>query len=321
MTDAEWMAAAIALGDRARGRTAPNPNVGCIIINENEVVGEGWTQDGGRPHAEAVALAQAHDQAQGATVYVTLEPCAHISSRGPACAVALVEAGVARVVAALGDPDPRTNGSGFELLRNAGVAVEQGLGREQAERSLAGFLTRQKLGRPFVTLKLAMSIDGKIALANGESRWITGEEAREDAHRERARSDMVLVGRGTYDADRPALTVRIPGLEDCSPRRAVLTSGTAPEGWTPLSEPAGIFALDGVNDLLIEGGAGAAAAFLAADLVDRLLIYRAPILIGDGKSALDDIGLSSLSDAHGRWVPAEAQLLGIDRREVYERAS
>jgi diaminohydroxyphosphoribosylaminopyrimidine deaminase/5-amino-6-(5-phosphoribosylamino)uracil reductase len=319
MGDAGWMAQAIALGEAARGTTAPNPAVGCVIVSDGVKVGEGATCAGGRPHAEWIALEQAGEAARGATAYVTLEPCAHASARGPACADRLIEGGIARVVAALHDPDPRVNGSGFERLRAAGVNLVTGVGEAEAARSLAGFLSRVRLGRPYVTLKLAMSIDGMIALANGESRWITGEESRRDAHRERARADMILVGRGTYDADAPRLDVRIAGLEGRSPRRALLTRGPVPEGWTGIAGPDRIFGLENVNDLLIEGGAGAAAAFLAADLVDRLIVYRAPILIGGGLPGVADFGLGSLADAHGRWVPVESRALGSDRREVYER--
>jgi diaminohydroxyphosphoribosylaminopyrimidine deaminase/5-amino-6-(5-phosphoribosylamino)uracil reductase len=313
------MAAAIALGDRGRGRTAPNPNVGCLIVQDDKVVGRGWTQKGGRPHAEAVALAEAGAAARGATVYVTLEPCAHVSERGPACATLLAEAGPAKVVIAVGDPDPRTSGLGIERLESAGIEVLTGPMAKEAERSMAGFFTRIRLGRPFVTLKLAMSIDGRIALASGESKWITGEEARAHAHLERALSDMILVGRGTYEADDPRLDVRLPGLEDRSPRRALLTTGPPVEGWTRLSSPQAIRTLADVNDLLVEGGAETASSFLHGDLVDRLLIYRAPILIGAGKPALTDIGLDSLAAAHGRWRQVETRQLGIDTLEVYER--
>jgi len=313
------MEAAIALGERGRGRSAPNPNVGCVIVSDGELIGQGWCQPGGRPHAEAVALEQAGARTRGATVYVTLEPCAHDSVRGPACADLLVEARPARAVIALTDPDPRTNGRGAERLRAAGIAVETGLGEEAASRSMAGFLTRLRLGRPFVTLKLAMSIDGRIALPSGESRWITGEDARADVHLERARADMILVGRGTYLADAPRLDVRLPGLEDSSPRRALLTRGEAVEGWIRLGSPEEVFRLHDVNDLLVEGGSATATAFLAADLVDRLLIYRAPILIGEGKSSVGYIGLDSIADAHRRWRLTETRALGIDRLEVYER--
>jgi diaminohydroxyphosphoribosylaminopyrimidine deaminase / 5-amino-6-(5-phosphoribosylamino)uracil reductase len=313
------MASAIALGERGRGRTAPNPNVGCVIVRDETVVGRGWTQPGGRPHAEAVALDLAGASVSGSTVYVTLEPCAHESARGPACADLLVAAAPKRVVIATLDPDPRTNGAGVTRLRKAGIDVEVGIERQAAERTLAGFLSRIRRGRPFVTLKLAMSIDGKIALPSGESRWITGEDARAHVHLERARADMILVGRGTYEADSPQLDVRLPGLEERSPRRALLTRGEAVEGWTRLGSPEAVFELDDVNDLLVEGGSATATAFLTADLVDRLLVYRAPILIGEGKSSVGYVGLEAIASAHGRWQLAETRMLGIDRLEVYER--
>ena len=320
MSDARWMEAAVALGDRGRGRTAPNPNVGCVIVKDEVVAGRGWTQPGGRPHAEAVALDQAGEAAKGATIYATLEPCAHESARGSACADLLVAAAPARVVIALGDPDPRTNGAGIARLRAAGIDVEIGTGADDAGRSMAGFLTRIRLGRPCVTLKLAMSIDGKIALPSGESKWITGEDARAHVHLERARSDMILVGRGTYEADAPRLDVRLPGLEDRSPRRALLTRGAAVEGWTRIGAPEEIATLDDVNDLLVEGGSATATAFLTADLVDRLLVYRAPLLIGDGKSSVGYLGLEAIADAHDRCRLADTRPLGSDRLEVYERA-
>jgi len=314
------MAAALALSERGRGRTAPNPSVGCVIVRDGCVVGRGWTQPGGRPHAEAMALEQAGAAAQGATAYVTLEPCAHRSPRGPACADLLVAAKPARVVAAFTDPDPRTAGNGFARLRAAGIAVTEGVGAEGARRAMAGFLTRRALGRPHVTLKLATSLDGRIALPSGESRWITGADARAHTHLERVRAEAILVGRGTYEADAPKLDVRLEGLEARSPRRLLLSSTTsAAPGWEVIATPAAITALDGVDHILVEGGAAAAAAFLAADLVDRLLLYRAPILIGEGRPAIGDIGLGTLADAHGRWRPVDSRMLGADRLEIYER--
>ncbi len=316
------MGAALALGERGRGRTAPNPNVGCVLVREGRVVGRGWTQPGGRPHAEAMAMEQAGSAGQGATCYTTLEPCAHVSPRGPACADLLVAAGVAHVVAALGDPDPRTNGAGLTRLAAAGVETSVGARADEARRSMAGFLTRRALGRPQVTLKLATSLDGAIALASGESRWITGPEARAHAHLERSRCEGILVGRGTWEADRPRLDVRLPGLEDRAPRRVVLTSrvdGEFPGDIVLIETPAAIATLPHTDHLLVEGGAQTAAAFLRADLVDRLLLYRAPILIGGGVPALGEIGLTSLADAHGRWRLTDARALGSDRLEVYER--
>jgi diaminohydroxyphosphoribosylaminopyrimidine deaminase/5-amino-6-(5-phosphoribosylamino)uracil reductase len=319
--DARWMAAALALAERGRGRTAPNPNVGCVIVAGGVVVGRGWTQPGGRPHAEAMALAEAGAKSRGATCYTTLEPCAHHSVRGPACADLLVAAGIGRVVAALRDPDPRTDGAGLARLAAAGIATDAGVVAEEARRSMAGFLTRRASGRPFVTLKLAASLDGCIALASGESRWITGAEARAHAHLERSRHEAILVGRGTWDADAPALDVRLAGLEARSPQRVILSSrppDSAARDALWLTRPADIATLPG-DHLLVEGGAGAAAAFLAAGVVDRLLLYRAPILIGGGRASLGDIGLTALADAHGRWRLADARQLGSDQLEVYER--
>jgi diaminohydroxyphosphoribosylaminopyrimidine deaminase/5-amino-6-(5-phosphoribosylamino)uracil reductase len=313
------MAAAVALALRGRGRTAPNPSVGCILVRDGRAIGRGRTGDGGRPHAEAVALAEAGDSARGATAYVTLEPCAHDSPRGPACADLLVAAGVARVVAALVDPDPRTAGAGFERLSGAGIATSHGPGAAAATLAAEGFLTRQQLGRPHVTLKLAASLDGRIALPSGESRWITGPEARAHGHLWRARSEAVLVGRGTFAADAPRLDVRLAGLEDRTPRRLLLSHGPAPEGWEVIAAPGAIAMLECVDHLLVEGGAGAAAAFLSADLVDRLLIYRAPILLGTGPACVADLGLASLAEAHDRWYAAGSRRLGSDRLEVYER--
>jgi diaminohydroxyphosphoribosylaminopyrimidine deaminase/5-amino-6-(5-phosphoribosylamino)uracil reductase len=224
-----------------------------------------------------------------------------------------------RVVIALKDPDPRTSGKGIRRLRRAGIEVTLGVGREAAKRSLAGWLTRLELGRPRITLKLALSIDGKIALPSGESKWITGEDARRHVHLERAHSDMILVGRGTYLADEPRLDVRLPGLEERSPRRALLTRGEAVDGWETLGNPKDVRRLHDVNDLLVEGGSATATAFLSEDLVDRILIYRAPIIVGEGKSSFGYVGLDAVADAHGRWNLVDEQRLGVDRLEVYER--
>ena len=313
------MAAAIALSERGRGLSTPNPNVGCLIVRDGAVVGRGWTQKGGRPHAEAQALDEAKDQARGATAYVTLEPCFHLSARGPRCADLMARAGVARVVIALRDPDPRTDGQGAGHLRARGIEVEMGLMAHEAAAAMRGFVLRQTLGRPAVTLKIGLSLDGCIALKDGSSRWITGEAARAHAHLERARHDAILVGGGTLRADAPRLDVRLPGLEDRSPRRLLLTRGRAPKGWEAIAQPEDIAALDHVDHLMVEGGAGAAAAFLRADLVDRLLLYRAPIIIGGGLAGIGDIGLSDLAQAHQRWTLTDGRQLGEDRLEVYER--
>jgi diaminohydroxyphosphoribosylaminopyrimidine deaminase/5-amino-6-(5-phosphoribosylamino)uracil reductase len=314
------MARAAQLGSAARGTTAPNPNVGCVIVGAGgELVGEGATAPGGRPHAEAVALAQAGAMAQGATLYTTLEPCNHRSKRGPTCTDLILASGIRRVVAAIEDPDPRTAGQGLARLRSAGLSVDVAPGAELARASMAGWLTRQALGRPRITLKLALSIDGKIALPSGESKWITGEDARAHVHLERAHCDMILVGRGTLAADRPRLDVRLPGLEERSPRRALLSRGEPVEGWELLRSPGDVFRLYDVNDLLVEGGSATATAFLMEDLVDLILLYRAPIIIGEGRQSVGYIGLDAIGDAHGRWAARDGRQLGIDRLEVYER--
>ncbi|HMS19680.1 bifunctional diaminohydroxyphosphoribosylaminopyrimidine deaminase/5-amino-6-(5-phosphoribosylamino)uracil reductase RibD [uncultured Sphingorhabdus sp.] len=315
--DRRWLSAAIALAERGKGRTGNNPSVGCIIVKDGIVIGRGWTQAGGRPHAEAVALEQAGSKAVGATVYVSLEPCAHESSRGPACTDTLIAAKPARVVGALTDPDPRTAGKGFVRLEAVGIMVERDAMATEARAGLAGFVTRMTKGRPHVTLKLATSLDGCIAMADGSSRWITGEAARAHAHLERARSDAILVGAGTVRADAPRLDVRLSGLESRSPRRIMLGSGDAPEGWEVIRTPQDIASLD-CNSLIVEGGAMTASAFLRAGLVDRLMLYRAPVLIGDGKPCLGNIGLADLAAAHGSWQLSDTRMLGNNRFEVYE---
>lgn len=265
-----------------------------------------------------MALEQAGKQAAGAEVFVTLEPCAHRSARGPACSDLLAEAGIARLVAGVEDPDPRTAGAGLRRLRDAGVDARL-LPCPTCDDSLAGYLHRARLGRPFVTLKLALSLDGCVALASGESQWITGEAARAHVHSQRARQDAILVGGGTWRADSPRLDVRLPGLEASSPRRIVLTRAPAPEGVEVLDRPERIAALKDVQYLYVEGGAGTAASFLTADLVDRLEIYRAPIVIGGGVPGIADIGLERLHAAHGRWRLAESRQFGSDRFEAYSR--
>lgn len=215
------MKAALALAARGLGRVWPNPAVGCLLVRDGRAVGRGWTQPGGRPHAEAEALARAGAAAQGCTAYVCLEPCAHHGVTPP-CAEALVAAGIARAVVAIGDPDPRVDGRGLAVLRGAGVTVETGICGDEAAELNAGFISRISRRRPLVTLKLATTLDGRIATAAGESRWITGAPARARVHLMRAESDAVLIGAGTAAADDPELTVRLPGLDDRSPVRVVV---------------------------------------------------------------------------------------------------
>lgn len=324
--DTRWLAAALALGERGVGRTSPNPSVGCILVHDGRVVARGWTQPGGRPHAEAMALDQAGALARGATAYVSLEPCAHVSPRGPACADRLAEAGIARVVAAADDPDPRTDGAGMARLAAAGIATASNLLPAEAEAANPGFFSRQRRGRPFVTLKLALSLDGCLALADGRSRWITGPAARAHAHLERARADLVVVGRGTWEADAPSLDVRLPGLEDRSPSVAVLTSSPRPARERPQVAPPprilhDIAELDtdpAILAVLVEGGARVAASLLAEDRVDRLLVHRAPLLLG-GRPGIAPLALPELAASHGRWALVSRRAAGPDQLEEYAR--
>lgn len=317
-SDADWLAAAARLAARGRPLSRPNPAVGCVIVKDGRVIGRGWTRPGGRPHAEAEALAEAGEAARGADLFVTLEPCAHPSPRGPSCADLIAAARPARVIAGLEDPDPRTAGHGLARLREARIDAAV-LASPEAEESLAGYLTQRRAGRPHVTLKLAMSLDGCIALADGSSRWLTGPEARAHVHARRARTDAILVGGGTWRADAPRLDVRLSGLEARSPERWVLTRAAPSDGIRAIASPEEIGAMDGVQYLYVEGGALAAAAFLAVDLVDRLEIYRAPIVIGDGLRALAALGVTDLGAAHGRWALAEEAWLGSDHFAAYRR--
>ena len=357
------MRAALVLARRGLGQVAPNPAVGCILVKADRVIGRGWTQPGGRPHAEAEALRHAGAAAKGVTAYVTLEPCAH-QGRTPPCADALVEAGIARCVVALGDPDPRVDGRGLARLRDAGIAVESGLLEAEAREVNAGFLLRLTDNRPLVTLKLASTLDGRIATKSGESRWITGEESRARAHLLRANHDAVMVGGGTALLDDPRLDVRLPGLERRNPTRVVLDSrlrlplthdlvvragdqrtilvtrhdaeterleayrgaGVESEQVEPdesgrVSLPAALGALaqHGITRLLVEGGGELAAALLRANLVDRLVCFRAPSLIGgDGVPVAAGFGLEQLAEAP-RFRLLSSETVGEDRLEHYER--
>ena len=316
--DNAWLQAAATLAARGRPVSTPNPAVGAVLVAQDRVFGRGYTRAGGRPHAEAEALAMAGPAAPGATLYVTLEPCAHASARGSACADLIVAARPARVVIGCIDPDPRTAGAGIARLRAAGIVVDV-IEHAGARASLAGYLLRTQQARPHVTLKLATSLDGRIALASGDSRWITGPAARAHVHACRAQADAILVGGGTLRADAPRLDVRLPGLAERSPQRWVLTRGAAPAGWTAVSDIGAPGAFGTAQYLYVEGGAGAAAVFLAADMVDRLMWYRAPIVIGAGLAAVGDIGLDRLADAHGRWCHGGQCNLGSDTIDIYER--
>ncbi len=286
-----------------------------MIVKDNIVVGRGWTQPGGRPHAEAVALEQAGEAARGATLYVTLEPCAHQSTRGPACADLVTATALQRVCIGVADPDPRTAGAGIAAIRAAGIEAHL-IDSSEAEASLAGYLMLRRHGRPHVTLKLALSLDGCLAWPLGGERWLTGELARGHCHALRARSDAILVGSGTLRADNPRLDVRLPGLENRSPERWVLTSGEAPQGWRALASPEAISTMTDVQYLFVEGGAKTASAFIEADLVDSLVIYRAPVMIGAGVPALPQFAQGAMTG----WRLEDSRPLGKDTLEVYRRS-
>ena len=348
--DERWMGLALSLGRRGWGRVWPNPSVGCVIVRDGRVLGRGWTADGGRPHAEAQALAQAKD-VRGAIAYVTLEPCAH-HGQTPPCAEALVASGVARVVVGTEDPDPRVSGRGVAILRVAGVEVLVGVRQAEAQRDLAGFLLRVTQGRPFVTMKLAASLDGRIATASGESQWITGPAARAMGHALRARHDAVMVGGGTARADDPLLTVRGLGQRP-QPVRVVVSRelnlpldgqlvrtareaplwlvhghGATTLAWEALGAhtlavPTGPGGVDlraalealsgrGLTRLLCEGGGQIAAGLLNADLVDELVVFHAGLALGsEGRPMLGELSLARLAEAP-RLRLADARRVGND---------
>lgn len=337
--DAEWMREALRLAARAGGRVAPNPRVGGVIVRRGRRVASGYHARYGGLHGEASAIRRARGRTRGATLYVNLEPCAH-HGRQPPCLDAVLEAGFARVVIGMRDPDPRTSGRSIRRLRRAGVEVCVGVEKAACRDLNRGFVSRLERGRPFTTLKLASSLDGRIATASGESRWISGPAARALVHEWRRNADAVAVGSGTAAADDPALTARRgrrivhrplrvlvdsklrigPGARLFRERgdALVLTTRSAPAARIRRLEAVGVRVLPvrararrvdlpaawralanaGVNELLVEGGGGLAAALLRAGLVDRLELLLAPLLIGaDGRAVLDSLGVRRLPDA------------------------
>ena len=302
MTDEDAMRLALEAAGTARAVAHPNPWVGCVLLTPSGRVCTGATHAPGGPHAEADALAQAGTDAAGATAVVTLEPCSH-HGRTPPCADALVAAGVERVVIAVLDPDPRVGGRGVAALEAAGIDVTVGVCADAAERQLAPYLHHRRTGRPYVVAKLAASLDGRTAAPDGTSKWITGTEARADAHRLRAESDAVLVGAGTVRADDPELTVRL--VEGPDPQRVVLGSAPAGARIHPCREMSGDLdavleqlGADDVVQLLVEGGPTVVGAFHRAGLVDRYVFYVAPAIFGgdDGLGVFTGPGASTIDD-------------------------
>lgn len=349
--DYRFMALALSLGRRGMGRVWPNPAVGCVVVRDGVIVGRGRTADGGRPHAETQALAQAGAMARGATAYVTLEPCSH-HGKTPPCANALIAAGIAEVVVATGDPNPQVSGAGIAMLEAAGVAVRTGVRQAEANADHAGFFLTQTRGRPFVTLKLATTLDGHIATTTGDSQWITGPQSRRLVHAMRARHDAVMVGAGTVRADDPMLDVRDMGAVR-QPVRVVISSDlnlpidgklartakdqpvwlchSAPadaRGWTSLgarsfpsrakgntvdlNDAMGQLAAAGLTRIFCEGGGQLAASLMQAGLVDELVLFNGPKVIGgDGVSALGTLGVTVLDKAP-RFELLEQRAIGND---------
>lgn len=320
-SDMAYMGRAVELAASVHGATAPNPWVGSVLVEPSGRVHEGATAPPGGPHAEVTAIARAGAGALGATLYTTLEPCAH-HGRTPPCVGAIAAAGVARVVIGVLDPDPQVSGRGVAALEAAGVAVTVGVRGDEVEEQLAPYLKHRRTGRPWVVLKLAATLDGRTAAPDGSSRWITGEDARRDVHRLRARSDAVLVGAGTVRADDPELTARLDPPALRQPLRVVL--GRAPDGARvqPAVELSGDLGsvLDelggrGVLQLLVEGGARVAHDFHAGGLVDRYVVYLAPVIAGgdDGTPVLSGPGAATVEGFwRGRLVSVER--LGADLR-------
>ena len=331
------MRVALGLARRGLGRTGPNPTVGCVILDPaGRVAGQARTADGGRPHAETQALAQAAQRAKGGTAIVTLEPCAHHGQTGP-CADALISAGIAHAAIATTDPDPRTAGAGIERLRASGISTEVGVLEAEARALNAGFIKRVTKGLPHLTLKLGLSLDGKIALANGTSQWITGPEARQRGHMLRAQADFLLTGAKTVLKDEPRFTVRIAGVSGADPAVGVVYDGERANqeivSWVQEHRPdwrllpgwdfephLRALAAGGCNRVLAEAGGGVARALLAEDLVDEIVVFRAgKVLGGDARDGVGLFGFTELAQVP-QFGRVDVLALGPDVMEVWRRA-
>lgn len=335
--DYRYMAQAIRLAERGLYTTDPNPRVGCVLVKAGEIIGEGWHERAGEPHAEIMALRNAGDNAKDAVAYVSLEPCSH-HGRTPPCSNALIEAGVSRVIVAMEDPNPKVAGQGLSQLRESGITVDEGILTAQAEALNPGFIQRMRHGRPYVRCKMAMSLDGRTAMASGESQWITGESARQDAHRLRGRSSAIVTGINTVTTDNPSMNVRLEDEQVLQPVRIVLDSqlsidssakmitlpgrtvvcttsqdqdrieslATAGIEVVSLQEEDGRVSLSALmdylnkeqlNEVLVEAGATLSGAFIQAGLVDELVIYMAPVLMGDTARGLVSLpGIEKMAD-------------------------
>lgn len=355
--DHAHMARALRLAERGLYTTTPNPRVGCVIVKNGHIIGEGWHQKAGEPHAEIHALIQAGPASQGATVYVTLEPCSH-HGRTPPCADALIGAGVARVVAAMQDPNPNVSGQGLARLKAAGIKVEHGLLAAQAHDLNAGFIKRMVFGHPYVRIKTASSLDGKTALSTGESKWITGEAARADVHRLRAGSCAILTGINTVLADDPQLNVRnaettrqpikvivdstlrtppdaqiLQGAKtliacvypDTKKAAALEAAGVeilclpGPDGRVNLHALLSRLAQKGINEVMTEAGPGLNGALLNAGLADEWIQYLAPCLLGSSARPLFDLPEPATMQTRLNWKLADQRMVGADLRLVWRK--
>ena len=354
--DQRWMCAALALARRGEGRTCPNPAVGCVIVRNGCLMGRGWTRPGGRPHAETVALNDAGGTAAGATAYVTLEPCSH-HGKTPPCADALISAGISRVVVAITDPDDRVSGQGIERLKAAGIAVTTGVLGDEVASFYAAYIRHRLTGLPLVTIKLATSLDGRIALADGTSQWITSAVSRARVHLMRSRTDAIMTSAATVLADNPTLNCRLPGVEGCQPLRVVVSTGLALDpsgnlrqsldqgpvlhlhsddlaptdgieqirvaaagnGKPDLSAVMRALGERGITSVMVEAGGRFAASLIREGLVQRLVWMRSAMLIGhDGLPAIADLGLEKLAEGHD-FKRVALYPSGPDTVEVLER--
>jgi diaminohydroxyphosphoribosylaminopyrimidine deaminase/5-amino-6-(5-phosphoribosylamino)uracil reductase len=314
--DNRFISYALNLAQKNLGLTAPNPVVGCVIVKDEKIISSGITAAGGRPHAEKIAIDKVLDKKilEGATIYVTLEPCSHFGQTAP-CADEIIKNKFKKVVIATTDCDSRVNGNGIKKLQEAGIEVIFSSMKKEAEEINCGFFYAKKLGRPFVTLKLATSLDGKIATKTFDSKWITCQKARDFAHLLRAKNDAILVGANTFKKDNPKLDCRLPGLENFSPRIVVLShqnfSGELEDILRQLCA-------EGVNSLLVEGGQNVATQFLQKNLVDELVWIRSPKIIGnDGISAVGEMGFEKISEILNNFKRREIRELDQDLAEIY----
>ena len=334
MSHERYMRTALQLAQRNLGITWPNPSVGALIVRDGQIIAQGITAKGGRPHAETQALKDAGEKARGATMYVTLEPCSH-QGQTPPCTHAIIDAGIRTVIISCKDTNPLVSGKGIALLHAAGIEIIEGVCEKEARALNQGFFSVVEKKRPFISLKLATSLDGKMATKTGESKWITGEKARQYGHMLRSRYDAIVTGIGTILADDPHLTCRLPGLEDRSPVRVVFdrhnrlpkqsnlakTAQQVPvwiESAADLPSAVAHLTEQGITRLLVEAGPTLSTAFLQSGLVDRMYWFRAPVVIGEDGLAAADKGFSSVLSELNRWQPVELLLLQPDLLEIYE---